>query len=178
MEFVDQYGNRLADLRTVIATEATHALMDADQRMLPVMAYYDALTTAFTGWDRVSMLDLTSVAKEPFAWFLFHHPERDWWASYFSWTPDLHHPYTGSGIHHRLVQPAHMVAAETLDEFLDAAHVRASAPTFPDRNDPGMVLSRAYAQWLLGHFPDHPKAQAYLMLLGLAPSPSGSGSGS
>lgn len=155
----------VSSLDQKIAQEATHALLDQPAHMLRVMAHHDALMAALPGWRKASMFDLTKHARDPFAWFLFHHPERGWWMSLRVASACLSHPFDGSYIQTALIQPGAMVVGQDEDEFLDAAHDLAErAGGAVSGREP---LDTIHVRWVLGHFPDSEKARAYVMLLGL-----------
>lgn len=164
--------DREEDLATRIAREATYALMDHEpQAEVKVLAHYDALMVAFKGWQRVSMLDLTTSspipAKDPFAWFLFRHPERGWWAGFDTHSECLSHPYTGTYLHTHLVPASALTAAETPDGLCEAAYRLATTPVRRGgQMEPPTVRDRVHGQWMLGHF-NTEKSRAYQMLLAL-----------
>lgn len=165
-------ADTVEDLATRIAREATYALMDYEpQPVVKVLAHYDALMVAFKGWERVSMLDLTTSspipAKDPFAWFLFRHREHGWWAGFDTHSECLSHPYTGKYLHTHLVTRGELTAAETADGLCEAAYRRATTPVrVGSQMEPPTVRDRVHGLWMLGHF-DSEKSKAYQMLLAL-----------
>jgi hypothetical protein len=159
------------DLRHQIAQDATQALLAyPEQRMLPVMAYYDVLMAALPEWERVSMLDLTKVVRRGYecAWFLFRHKTSSRVMIFWASTTCLSHPFDGKFVHMNLIQPGWITAAETEDELVDMLYDAATQTSIVNgeevKQDPMNVI---YFQWALAQFSSE-KAQAYTMLLAFA----------
>lgn len=145
-----------------IANTAFNTLLDHDNhRLLRATPCYDVLRYALPGWQQVAMLDLTGLAKQPVAWFLFHHPDNGWWTTVRLHVLDLNHPYPGQHIFTHFLTTEDLTAAEDLDAFITTL--------FDTTTDlPSGHIATIHADWALAAFPDNPQAQGYRTLLALA----------